>query len=77
MKRLHLLQASIVVVGVIALVATAPGCGNERRERTVVVRDYHDRGRHGNRKVIFERDRSPRWGNDKVHAGRDRDHHRH
>lgn len=59
MKLSHLLQASIVVVGVVALVATAPGCGNERRERTIVVRDNHHHGHHRNRKVILERDRHP------------------
>jgi hypothetical protein len=78
MKLLHSLQAVIVVVGVVALVATAPGCGNERRGRTVVVRDYHDGGRHRNRKVVFDGDRRRHRDLDgDKHRHRDKHHHRH
>jgi len=57
MKLLLMLQATVVLVGVAALVATVPGCGDERRRRTVVVRDYHEGVRHRSPKVIFDRDR--------------------
>ena len=80
MKLLHLLQATIVVVGVVALVATAPGCGSERRGKTIVVRDNHDRGRHRNRKVILDRDRDSHRDSDRdrhSHRDFDRDRHRH
>ncbi len=55
MRLQHLLKAMVVVVGVIALVAMAPGCGNERRCRPVGRHGYHRH--HRSRKVFFMKDR--------------------
>jgi hypothetical protein len=78
MKLLHLLQASIAVVGVVALVATAPGCGDERRGKTVVVeREDHGRNRHRDRDVVIEKDSHPRRTDVNVHGNRDGDRHDH